>query len=189
MGMTQKQGLNDHSGRVQVCHDRKKRDEVGRMWRRCWWSFSILRVSCIMSMPLVARQSTRNTIKVSLSVYAKRWGRKGLHSDETRIGSSTMTTHWHIVQSPSLNFWPNSCASTTPYSPDIAPADFYLFPKLKFSLKGHWLDSIEDIHANTEKVLNTLKKENFQECFQKWKHCWSRCVQSQGDYFEGDPSQ
>ena len=76
-----------------------------------------------------------------------------------------------------------------PYSPDIAPADFYLFPKLKFSLKGHRFDSIEDIQANKERVLNTLKKENFQECFQKWKHCWNRCVQSQGDYFEGDPSQ
>lgn len=76
-----------------------------------------------------------------------------------------------------------------PYSPDIAPADFYLFPKLKFSLKGHRFDSIEDIQANTEKVLNTLKKEHFQECFQKWKHRWNRCVQSEGDYFEGDPSQ
>lgn len=70
-----------------------------------------------------------------------------------------------------------------PYSPDIAPADFYLFPKLKFSLKGHRFDTIEDIQANTERVLNTLKKENFQECFQKWKHRWSRCVQSQGNYF------
>ena len=33
--------------------------------------FSILRVSCIMNMPLEARESTRNTIKVSLSVYVK----------------------------------------------------------------------------------------------------------------------
>ena len=76
-----------------------------------------------------------------------------------------------------------------PYSPDIAPADFYLFPKLKFSLKGKRFDSIEDIQANTASVLNTLEKKKFQECFQKWKHRWSRCVQSEGDYFEGDASQ
>ena len=38
--------------------------------RRCWWSFSIPRVSCIMNMSLGARQSTRNTIKVSLSDHA-----------------------------------------------------------------------------------------------------------------------
>ena len=69
-----------------------------------------------------------------------------------------------------------------PYSPDIAPANFYLFSKLKFSL-------IEDIQANPESVLNTLQEKNFQECFQKWKHHWSWCVQSEGDYFEGDASQ
>ncbi|KAJ4438241.1 hypothetical protein ANN_14180 [Periplaneta americana] len=76
-----------------------------------------------------------------------------------------------------------------PCSPDIAPADFYLLSKLKFSLKENLLVSIEDIQAITEKVLNILKKENFQERFQNWKHRWSRCVQSEGDYFERDPSQ
>ena len=117
MSMIQKQRLNHHSGRVQVRCDRKKHDKVGRMWRRCWWSFTIRRVSCIMNMPIGARQSTRNTIKVSLSIYAKTWGRKGLHSGETRIGSSTMTLRRHIMHSPALNFWPNSCASTLPIFP------------------------------------------------------------------------
>ena len=74
--------------------------------------------------------------------------------------------------------------SQPPYTPDIAPADFYQFQKLKFSLQGHRFDSIEDIQANTERALNTLKKKKFQECFEKWKHRWSRCVQSQGDNFE-----
>ena len=108
MGMTQKQSLSHHSGRVHVRRDRKKHDKVGRMRSRLWWSFSILRVLCIMNMHLGIRQSTRNTIKVSLRVSAKTWGRKGLHSGKTRIRSYTMTTRRHIVHSPSLNFWPNS---------------------------------------------------------------------------------
>lgn len=41
--------------------------------------------------------------------------------------------------------------------------------------------TIEDIQANTEKVLNTIKKENFWEYFQKRKHRCSRCVQSERD--------
>ena len=86
----------------------KNWDKVGRMWRWWWWSFSILRISCIMNMPLGAGQSTRNTIKVSLSVYTKTFGWKSLHSGETGIRSSTMTTRRHIMHSPSLNFWPNS---------------------------------------------------------------------------------
>jgi transposase len=30
-----------------------------------------------------------------------------------------------------------------PYSPDLAPADFFLFPKLKSMLKGRQFESIE----------------------------------------------
>ena len=32
-----------------------------------------------------------------------------------------------------------------PYSPDLAPCDFYLFPKLKSKLKGHHFGTIENI--------------------------------------------
>ena len=32
-----------------------------------------------------------------------------------------------------------------PYSPDLAPCDFFLFPKLKKVLKGHQFEATEDI--------------------------------------------
>jgi hypothetical protein len=35
----------------------------------------------------------------------------------------------------------------TPYSPDLAPCDFFLFPKMKLKLKGHQFDTIEEIRA------------------------------------------
>lgn len=60
-----------------------------------------------------------------------------------------------------------------PYYPGLAPADFYLFLKLKILLKEKRFDSTGDIKVNTETVLNNLKKKNFQECSQKWKHRWS----------------
>ena len=31
-----------------------------------------------------------------------------------------------------------SVVSQPPYSPDLSPCDFFLFPKLKFHLKGHF---------------------------------------------------
>jgi len=40
-----------------------------------------------------------------------------------------------------------------PYSPDLAPCDFFLFPKMKLKLKGRWFDTIEYIQAETQKVL------------------------------------
>jgi transposase len=43
-----------------------------------------------------------------------------------------------------------------PYSPDMAPCDFWLFPKLKRPLKGSCFDSREDIMQNATKELRSL---------------------------------
>jgi hypothetical protein len=40
-----------------------------------------------------------------------------------------------------------------PYLPDLAPADFFLFPKLKLALKGECFRDINDIqHGETEQL-------------------------------------
>jgi len=53
-----------------------------------------------------------------------------------------------------------------PYSPDLAPCDFFLFPKMKSKLKGCWFDTIE-IQAESQRVLDTLMEKDLQEVFQK----------------------
>ena len=52
-----------------------------------------------------------------------------------------------------------------PYSPDLAPCDFWLFSKVKMAMKGKRFDSIQDIEAATTTQLKTLTKEDFQNCF------------------------
>jgi hypothetical protein len=74
----------------------------------------------------------------------------------------------------------------TLYSPDMALCDFWLFPKLKTPLKGCCIDSHEDIMRNVTKELRSLPEEAFQKCFQQWKECWAKCVESRGAYFKGD---
>jgi hypothetical protein len=68
----------------------------------------------------------------------------------------------------------------------MAPCDFWLFPKLKMSLKGTRFESREDIMRNTTARLITIPKDAFQKCFQQWQNRWEKCVHYQGDYFEGD---
>lgn len=74
-----------------------------------------------------------------------------------------------------------------PYSPDLAPNDFYLFPKTKSTLKGERFMDIADIQANTDRVLRGLKVEDFRYCMSKWQERWQRCIDCDGEYFEGDP--
>ena len=67
-----------------------------------------------------------------------------------------------------------------PYSPDLAPSNFFLFPKMKLKLKGCRFDTIEEIQAETQEVLDTLTERDFQEAFQKWRQRWDRCLHAGG---------
>ena len=72
-----------------------------------------------------------------------------------------------------------------PYSPDLAPRDF-LFPELKMKLKGRRFQTLEEIQAEVQAVLNMLRENDLNECFKNWQRCWDLCHASEGDYFEGD---
>jgi hypothetical protein len=74
----------------------------------------------------------------------------------------------------------------SPYSPDLAPCEFILFPEIKLKLKGHRFDTIEEIQAESLKVIHTLTEKDFQEAFQKWRRWCDRCLHAGGNYFEGD---
>ena len=54
-----------------------------------------------------------------------------------------------------------------PYSPDLAPCDFCLFPKLKEKLRGCRYDTIEEMKEAVTKVIDTFTKEDFHGAFQK----------------------
>jgi hypothetical protein len=54
-----------------------------------------------------------------------------------------------------------------PYSSDLGPCDFFLFPKMKLKLKGRQFDTIEEIQTESQRVLDTLTEKDFQEAFQK----------------------
>jgi hypothetical protein len=72
------------------------------------------------------------------------------------------------------------------YSPDLVPCDFFLFPKMKFKLKRRRFDTIEEIQAESQRVLDTLTENDFQEAFQKRMRRWDWCLHAGGNYFKGD---
>jgi hypothetical protein len=45
-----------------------------------------------------------------------------------------------------------------PYNPDLAPCDFFLFSKMKLELKGRRFYTIEEIKAESQRVLDTDRK-------------------------------
>ena len=69
-----------------------------------------------------------------------------------------------------------------PYCPDLAPCDFWLFPKPR----GCRYETTEEIKEAVTKVIDTLTQEDFDEAFQKLLERYNKCITTGGDYFEGD---
>ena len=67
------------------------------------------------------------------------------------------------------------------YSPDVAPCDFWLYPKLR----GCHYETIEEMKEAVTKVIDTLSQEDFHGAFQKLSEQY-KCIAAGGDYFEGD---
>ena len=69
-----------------------------------------------------------------------------------------------------------------PYSSDVAPCDFWLFPKLR----GCCYETIEEMKEAVTKIIDTLTQEDFHRAFQKLLERYNKCTAAGGDYFEGD---
>ena len=69
-----------------------------------------------------------------------------------------------------------------PYSPDLAPCDFWLFPKLR----GCRYETIEEMKEAVTKAIDTLTQEDFHGAFQKLLELYKKCIAAGGDYFKGD---
>jgi hypothetical protein len=59
-----------------------------------------------------------------------------------------------------------------PCSPDLAPDDFFLFPKIKEILKGRHFDDIDVIRSNTMAALKAIPQNQFQNCVESWTRRW-----------------
>ena len=71
------------------------------------------------------------------------------------------------------------------YSPDLAPCDFWIFPKPKEKLGGCCCETIEGVKEVVMKVIDSLTRENFHEALQKLLERY-KCIAAGGEYFEGD---
>jgi histone-lysine N-methyltransferase SETMAR len=76
-----------------------------------------------------------------------------------------------------------------PYSPNLVPCDFALFPKFKIKLKEQHFETVSDFQRESQAVLNSIKENDFHGGLEAWKKRWDHCIRSQGDYFEGDGNQ
>ena len=63
-----------------------------------------------------------------------------------------------------------------PYSPDLSPPDYFLFPELKMKLKGLHFAHVTEIREAVTDELNKVQKEEFSAAFQKLYDRAKACI-------------
>jgi len=71
--------------------------------------------------------------------------------------------HYELLQHP-------------PYSPDLAPSDFFLFSKLKLFLAGQRFSSNQEAIAAVEGYFADLTKNHYRDGIMALEHHWSKCI-------------
>lgn len=69
-----------------------------------------------------------------------------------------------------------------PYSPDVAPSEFWLFDYIKQRLDDH--KSAESLVKLITKIVKGITKEEWQKTFNKWVERMELCIKNKGEYFE-----
>ena len=72
-------------------------------------------------------------------------------------GDFIMTTHSLTSRIMSCSFWLN--LTLPPYSPNLAPCDFFLLPSLKTKLQGILFETSEAVLKKSEAILKDLTKK------------------------------
>ena len=106
-------------------------------------------------------------------------------SDQWHFHQGNAPAHNSILVTDYLTKMGIKTVPHRPYSPDLAPCDFGLFPKLKEKHRGSRYETIVEMKEAVRKVIDMLTQENFHEAFQKVFERY-KCIAAGGDYFEGD---
>ncbi len=102
-----------------------------------------------------------------------------LHMDNAPAHRARLT---HLfIERMRINIMPHP-----PYSPDIAPSDFWFFPALKKPLRGTRHFSLNALEDAVDEQIGRIPSEKFHHCIlDAWPRRWQRCIDSEGEYFEG----
>ena len=71
-----------------------------------------------------------------------------------------------------------------PYSPDLAPSDYFLFRQLKSALRGRHFNDDEEVKAAAEAWLEGQSEKFYKSGIRSLKDKWNKCITMKGHYIE-----
>ncbi len=72
------------------------------------------------------------------------------------------------------------------YSPDMAPSDYFLFPRLKCELHGRRFPNLAALKGEVSRILlDNITPREYEKAMLELPDHWHKCVLAGGSYFEG----
>jgi histone-lysine N-methyltransferase SETMAR len=94
------------------------------------------------------------------------------------------TPHHHCDVQNLVQRWVWEVLAHPPYSPDLAPCDYWLFSRVKEHLWGKRFESEDNINTAVTASLKRLSQDECRAAIDCLPCGWEQCVDSAGDYIE-----
>jgi transposase len=94
------------------------------------------------------------------------------------------TPHRHHDVLNLVQRWGWEVLAYPPYSPDLAPCDYWLFSRVKKHLRGKQFQSEDDINTAVTASLRRVTKDEYRAAIDRLPRKWEKCVDSAGTYIE-----
>ncbi len=123
-------------------------------------------------------QNMREHLLIQRRMVGRQPQRALLHMDNAPAHGSKVVQDWLIAEE-----W--NQLSQPPYSPDLLPCDFFLFPLLKKKLRGHEYGDLVHLSAAVHHELGNITAAQWKHCFSDWLRRCCKCLLFNGNYFKG----
>ena len=143
----------------------------------------VIHVPCPSGHTITGRFYKNSVLKKVKEFYNKKQSSKGwsgVHLLHDNASSHKCEVVKSFLASEKVNV-----LNHPPYSPDLSPCDFFLFPKLKKMLSGTKYTSRSSLGSTIFQCLQHIPKEDYLSAFRDWVKRLQKCVSIKGEYFEG----
>lgn len=150
-----------------------------------WWDmkgvvyYELLQSGETINGDVYRRQLIRlkRAIEENRPEYVNRHNKLIFHHDNARphiakpVKNYLEGQNWEVLHHP-------------PYSPDIAPSDYYLFRSMQSALSGERFDSFESIKIWLDRWIASKDEHFFRDGIRKLPERWANVIASDGAYFD-----
>ena len=143
-------------------------------------------VQGVVHMEFMPKGTTINSARYidTLRKLKARIRRSRTHMEHPLLQHDNAKPHTSAETSAAIRRFGFTVIDHSSYSPDLAPSDFHLFPKLKEHLRCVHFATDEEVQAEVRLWFSQQIPNFYSDGIHKLVSRWEKCVRRQGDYVE-----